>query len=49
MWNIGSLSGNGEAYEELRKRKIDVCCLREVRWMEYGSRMLGMERRRYKL
>ena len=31
-WNVGSISGGGtEVYEELRKRKVDVCCLQEVR------------------
>ena len=33
-WNVGSrpISGRGtEVYEELRKRKMDVCCLQEVR------------------
>ena len=49
MWNIGCLSGKGEVCEELRKRMIDVCCLQEVRWREYGAMMLGVEGRRYKL
>ena len=40
MWNIGSLSGNGGVCEELRR--IDVCCLQEVRWRGQTSRMLGM-------
>ena len=32
MWNLGSLSGKGgEVHEELRKRRIDVCCLQGVR------------------
>ena len=31
--NVGSISGRGtEVCEELRKRKVDVCCLQEVRW-----------------
>ena len=38
-WNVGSISGRGtEVYEELRKRKVDVCCLREVRWRGEGAR-----------
>ena len=49
-WNLGSLSGRGrEVYEELKKRMIDVCPLQEVRWQVYGSWMLGMDGRRYKL
>ena len=33
MWNVGSLSGQGgEVCQEPRKRMIDVCCLKEVRW-----------------
>ena len=32
MWNLGSLSENIDAYEELRKRMIDICCLQKVRW-----------------
>ena len=31
-WNIGSMSGRGtEVCEELRKRRMDVCCLQGVR------------------
>ena len=41
---MGGLSGNGGyVCEELRRRKIDVCCLQEVRWRVQSSRMLGME------
>ena len=28
---------------------IDMCCLQELRWRGQGSRMLGMEEKRYKL
>ena len=49
MWNIDSLSGNGDACEELRKRMIDMCCLQEVRWRGQGARMQGMKERRCKL
>ena len=29
-WNVGSMSGRGtELCEELRKRRVDVCCLQE--------------------
>ena len=27
--------------EELRKRKVDVCCLQEVRWRGEGARFLA--------
>ena len=31
-WNIGTLKGrSGEVCEVLRKRKIKVCCIQEVR------------------
>ena len=46
MWNIGRLRGNGEVYDELRKRMIDVCCLQEVRWRGQVSRILRIEGRR---
>ena len=35
--------------EELRKRKVDVCCLQEVRWRGEGARFFGVKGRRYKL
>ena len=48
-WNIGSISGREtEACEELRKRKVDVCCLLEVRWRGEGARFFGVKGRRYK-
>ena len=44
------MSGRGtEVYEELRKRRIDVCCLQEVRWRGQGVRIMGVKVRRYKL
>lgn len=49
-WNVGSICGRGtEVCEELRKRKVDLCCLQEVRWRGQGSRFLGVKERRYKL
>ena len=48
--NVGSLSGRKtEVCEELRKRKVDVCCLQEIRWKGQGSRFVGTCGRRYKL
>ena len=42
-WNIGSMSGREtEVCEELRKRRMDVCCLQ-------GVQFLGLKGRRYKL
>ena len=35
--------------EELKKRKVDVCCLQEVRWRGEGARFFGVKGRRYKL
>ena len=32
-----------EVCEDMRKRMIDVCCLKEVRWRGQGARMLGMK------
>ena len=32
-WNIGTLKGkSGEVCEVLRRRKVKVCCIQEVRW-----------------
>ena len=35
--------------EELRKRRMDVCCLQEVRWRGKGAWFMGVKDRRYKL
>ena len=35
--------------EELRKRKVNVCCLHEVRRRGEGARFFGVNGRRYKL
>ena len=49
-WNIGSLCGRGtEVCEELRARRVDVCCVQEVRWRGQGARFIGVQGRRYKL
>ena len=32
-WNVGTLRGRtGEIVETLNRRKIDICCVQEVRW-----------------
>ena len=49
-WNVGSMCGRGtKVCEELRKRKVDVCCLQEVRWRGEGARFFGVKGKRYKL
>ena len=49
-WNVGSISNRGtEVCEELRKRKVDVRCLQEVRWRGEGARFFCVKGRRYKL
>ena len=49
-WNVGSICDRGtEVREELRKRKVDVCCLQKVRWRGEGVCFFGVKGRRYKL
>ena len=38
-----------EVCEELRKRRVDVCCLQKVRWRGQRARFMGVKGRRYKL
>ena len=38
-----------EVCEELRKRKVYVCCIQEVRWKGQGARFVGALGQRYKL
>ena len=48
--NVGSLCGRKtEVCEELTKRKVDICCIQEVRWKGQGARFVGTLGRRYKL
>ena len=35
--------------EQLRKGKVDMCCLQEVKWRGQGARFVGCRGRRYKL
>jgi len=35
--------------EELRRRRVDVCCIQEVRWRGKSARFMGVRGRRYKL
>ena len=49
-WNVGSMSGRGtEVCKEQRKRRMDVCCLQEVRWRGQGAWFMSVKGRRYKL
>ena len=49
-WNIGSFCGKGtEEYEELKKRKVDACCLEEERWRKLRARFFGVKGKRYKM
>ena len=49
-WNIGSMTGrSGEIADELKNRRVDVCCLQEVRWKGGSARCVGAKGRRYKL
>ena len=48
--NVGSLCGRKtEVCEELRKRKVDVCCIQEVRWKGQRARFVSTSGRGYKL
>ena len=48
--NVGSLCGRKtEVCKELRKRKVDVCCIQEVRWKGQGARFVGASGQRYKM
>ena len=40
-WNIGTIKGrSSEVCEVLRRRKVKVCCIQEIRWKSEGSRAL---------
>ena len=40
--NVGSLCGRKtEVCEELRKRRVDVCCIPEARWKGQGAHLVG--------
>ena len=48
--NVGSLcERKTEVCEELRKRRVDVCCMQEVRWKGQGAGFVGTSGRRHKL
>ena len=49
--NVGTLSGRaGEIIETLNQRKIDICCVQEVRWRGASTRTItGKNNSQYKL
>ena len=48
--NVRSLCGRKtEVCEQLRKGRVDVCCMQEVRWKGQGARFVGTWGQRYKL
>ena len=48
--NVGSLCGRKtEVSEDLRKRRVDVCCMQVVRWKGQGARFVGTLGRRHEL
>ena len=48
--NVGSLIGRGrEVAALLAKRKIDICCLQEVRYKNQGCTSIGSNDEKYKL
>ena len=48
--HVGSLCGRKtEVCEELRKRRVDVRCMQEVKWKCQGAHFEGTSGRRYKL
>ena len=38
-----------EVCQDLRKRRMDVCCQQEVRWRGQEVQFMGVKGRRYKL
>ena len=49
-WNVGSLCRKtAEVVEELERRKVDVCCLQEVRWRGGSARGIMGRTSKYKL
>ena len=49
-WNVASFCKRvTEVCEQLRKGKVDMCCLQKVRWGAQETRFVGIRGRRYKL
>ena len=48
-WNVGSKVGRSmEVVDELRRRKVDVCCVQETKWRGGSAKIIGAEGERYK-
>ena len=48
-WNVGSMHRrSGEVVEVLERRKVDVCCVQEVRWSGESARLLTGRDSQYK-
>lgn len=44
LGNVGSMSERStQVCEELRKRRMDMCCLQEVRWRGQGVRFMDVK------
>ena len=49
-WSVESFCGRDtEVCEQLRKRKIDMCCLQQRRWSGQGAPFVDIKRKSYKL
>ena len=47
--NVGTMKGrSGEIVEMLERRRVDVCCVQEVRWRGASARFITGKERRYK-
>ena len=48
--NVGTTAGRtGEVVEVLVRRRVDICCVQEMRWNGSGARMVkGRQRQKYK-
>lgn len=48
--NVGTLVGRKrEVVEMLARRRVDVCCVQEVRYKNSGTTVVGTDQERYKL
>jgi len=42
-WNVGTMTGKSmEVAEALKRRKVDVACIQEVKWKGKKAREIGM-------
>ena len=49
-WNVGTLKGrSNEIVETISRRKIDICCVQEVRWRGASTRLITGKDSVYKL